>query len=244
VGFLSCAPCSGGTIGRSFVDVLRSSPSVEGRSSCFEAEAVDVGPRALDLFPVSSCFEAEADDVGYRSAVDCSALEWLPRLTEAATGSVRLKKKQSGIFGNVGLMTVLGFFNAKMDRILSGLHLKPNRRKKRFLIFSKPIRRRKKVGFLDKAAEWAVSKAGSGLLSDPSSELGQNMNPDLIEKLGSPSVIPTHKSSPTDRSPAIVQSCSTPEDVLNSALAELSLIPVRPTDEINGSVSEGFCNTL
>jgi hypothetical protein len=70
--------------------------------------------------------------------------------------------------------------------------------------------------------------------------LGQNKNPDSIEKLGSPSVFPTHQSSPSDRSLAIVRSCSTPEDVLNSTPTELSLTPVRPVDEIYGSVGDGL----
>jgi hypothetical protein len=86
---------------------------------------------------------------------------------------------QRGNLGNDGLMRVLGFFERKLDRILSGLFSKPIRRRKRVRAFSKPIRRSNRVSILDKAAGWASvadPEAGLGLLSDSGLELSPNLN--------------------------------------------------------------------
>jgi hypothetical protein len=70
------------------VDALRSSSSVEARAVC--------SSRALDLFPVTSCFESEAVGVGSRSAVDCSALEWVPSSTVVGGWVVEVEEDAEG----------------------------------------------------------------------------------------------------------------------------------------------------
>jgi hypothetical protein len=68
---------------------------------------------------------------------------------------------------------VLGYFAAKLDRILYGLFLKPIRRRKIVRLNPKPIRRRR-GSILDKLLGWAslaVTKAGLGL---PSLDFGSS----------------------------------------------------------------------
>jgi hypothetical protein len=112
-------PPSGFSTGRSFVDVLQSTPGVEAKDSGRKV----LSSTFLDLFPVQSCFEVGS--VGEtRSAVDCAAMEFLPGSQEAAAASLRLKKRK-GVFGISGLLRYLGHVNAKLDRVLDGLGSKP-----------------------------------------------------------------------------------------------------------------------
>ena len=102
------------------------------------------------------------------------------RFTMAAAGSSRLKMKQRGIFGNKGLIKVLGFFVSKLDWILSGLFSKPIRRWKRVSFNPKPIRRRK-GSILDKVLGWAsliVPIAGLGLSGLDSRSVGPDPGSD------------------------------------------------------------------
>lgn len=85
----------------------------------------------LNLFSVSTCFETVSDGDELRSAVDCYALEGLPRTLAAASTSLSSRKKK-GPFGNHGLKRLLGQVQSKLDRVLTGLASKPKRRRKRF----------------------------------------------------------------------------------------------------------------
>jgi hypothetical protein len=113
------APPSGVSSGRSFVDVLRSTPGIEAKDSRRKV----LSSTLLDLFPVQSCFE-----MGFvgetRFAMDCTAMEFLPEPQAAAAASLRLMKRK-GVFGISRLLRYLGHVNAKLDRVLDGLGSKP-----------------------------------------------------------------------------------------------------------------------
>ena len=111
---------------RSFVDVLRSSPSIKARA----ADLTMCYSRFLDLFPVSSCFESEFDGLGLRSAVDCYTVEGLSTPLATAAESVSSRKKK-GKIGISGVLWLLGQIQRKLDWVLDGFDLKPNRRRKR-----------------------------------------------------------------------------------------------------------------
>jgi hypothetical protein len=130
------------------------------------------------------------------------------RFKGAAAGSVRLKKKQRGIFGNVGLMRVLRFLSSKLDRILSGLFSKPIRRRERACFSPKPIRRRKDItlGLVD-------PEAGLGLPGLDSGSFGLDFG--LVDGSGAGLYVPVSGSS----------ACS------HSDLMQISLVSPRVVDE-------------
>jgi hypothetical protein len=103
---------------RSYVQALCAIPAVEERATPL---------RLLDLFPVSTCFESHSVGEGLRVAIDCAVLEggW-PRLVEAA-GSVRAS--ETGV--DEGVKKLLGCLEFKLDRVLSGLPLRPIRRRRK-----------------------------------------------------------------------------------------------------------------
>ena len=131
-GLLMEASSLGVIVGRSFVAAIRSTLGVKVRAIVFKG----CSSRSLDLFLVSSCFELWSDGVGSRFAVDCSAVESMPRYMVAAAGSVSTKKKKKGKFGIFGLLRLLGHFHLKLDRVLVGFALKPIRRRKRFIFWA------------------------------------------------------------------------------------------------------------
>jgi hypothetical protein len=99
---------------RSFMQALCASPAAVER-----ADPV----RLLDTFPVSKSFETQNEGEGLRVAVDCAALEALrPRSREAA-GYVRVPSTGD----EDGVKKLLGLLHLKLDRVLSGLPLRPTR---------------------------------------------------------------------------------------------------------------------
>ena len=161
-GFLMEASSSGVIAERSFVEAIRSTSGVEVRAVVFKG----CSSRSLDLFPVSSCFESRSNGVGLRSAMDCSALDSVPRYMAAAAGSVSMKKK--GKFSIFRLLRPLGQFHLKLDRVLAGFAMKPIRRRKRvrFLGFRKFV-----LGWVSRS----VLEAGSGQNLEPNLELGSDL---------------------------------------------------------------------
>ena len=140
--------------GRSFVDALRSTASVE-----VKAKGSHLSSSYLDLFPMSTYFKTVSDGDGLRSTVDCFAMEGLHTPLAAAVVILSLKKKK-GNSGNQGIKRLLGHFHSEVDWVLVGL-------------FSKPKHRRKRVGIL--------GQVGSGLELESSSVpgLGNILDPGL-----------------------------------------------------------------
>jgi hypothetical protein len=97
---------------RSFVQALCASPAAVERADPM---------RLLDIFPMSKCFEARNEGEGLRVAVDCAALEaFRPRSREAAR-YVRVPSTGD----EDGVKKLLGLLHLKLDRVLSGLPLRP-----------------------------------------------------------------------------------------------------------------------
>ena len=192
--FLTEASSSSVIVGRSFVEAIRSTTSVEARVVVFKG----CSSRSLDLFPVSSRFELGYDGVGLCSAVDCSTLESVPRYMVAVAGSVSTKKKKKGKFGIIGLMRLLGQFRLKLDRVLAGFALKPIRWRKRVRI----------LGFRNFELGWVfgfVLGVGSSQNLDLGFDLGLNPGLDLDPVLNSFSVKPA----------SVMMSRSVPSSVFN-----------------------------
>jgi hypothetical protein len=79
--------------------------------------------RLLDTFPVSKCFESRNDGEGLRVAVDCAAFEAAWPETREAAGCVRVPSSGE----EDGLKKLLRLLHLKLDRVLVGLSLRPNR---------------------------------------------------------------------------------------------------------------------
>jgi hypothetical protein len=111
-----------------------SSPGVDPKRSY--AQALCASPvavkradpvRLLDTFPVSKCFETRNDGEGLRVAVDCAAFEAAWPETREAAGCVRVPSSGE----EDGLKKLLRLLHLKMDRVLVGLSLRPNRWRKK-----------------------------------------------------------------------------------------------------------------
>jgi hypothetical protein len=102
---------------RSFAQALCTSPVAVKRAD----------PVILDTFPVSKCFEARNDGEELRIAVDCAAFEAAWPGTREAAGCVRVPSSGD----EDALKKLIGLLHLKMDRVLVGLSLRPNRWRKK-----------------------------------------------------------------------------------------------------------------
>jgi hypothetical protein len=155
---------------RSYVQALCATPAVEERAAPL---------RDLDLVPVLTQVESRNIGEDLRVAVDCAALEgaW-PCLMEAA-GSAGA----SGLGVEVeGLKKMIGLLDLKLDRVITGLALRPTRwRRKKFRVVGLDYALVRKTGpvILDMGLDRCV---GSGLeqeVMDPGLDPGIDLASDL-----------------------------------------------------------------
>jgi hypothetical protein len=151
---------------RSYVQALCATPVVEERAAPL---------RNLDLFPVLS--RTIGEDL--RVAVDCAALEGVWPCSMEAAGSAGA----SGLGAEVeGLKKMIGLLDLKLDRVITGLALRPTRwRRKKFRVVGLDYALVRKTGpvILDMGLDRCV---GSGLeqeVMDPGLDPGIDLASDL-----------------------------------------------------------------
>jgi hypothetical protein len=151
---------------RSYVQALCATPVVEERAASL---------RNLDLFPVLSQFESRTIGEDLRVAVDCAALEGVWPCSMEAAGSARA----SGLGAEVeGLKKLIGLLDLKLDRVITGLSLRPTRwRRKKFRVVGLDydlVRKTRSV--IDENLDLGLERCvGSGLdqeVLDPGLDLG------------------------------------------------------------------------
>jgi hypothetical protein len=180
---------------RSYVQALCAIPAVEESATPL---------RILDLFPVSTCFESHSVGEGLRVAIDCAALEGgRPSLVEAA-GFVRAS--ETGV--DEGVKKLLGRLEFKLDRILSGLPLRPiRRRRKKCKILGRDSVLEKETGPLGAEGPNPGLDPGLGLVSKPGPDPGCVLIEDLKPALfmGKPGDAPSFAANqePTPPSPKL-----------------------------------------
>ena len=118
-----------------------------------------------------------SDGDGLRFAVDCYALECMPRSLAVAAATSLKSKKMKGIFGNPRTKRLLGHVLFGLDRVLARFASKPKRRRIRAgslgpmaSVFGRHFRFVFEVGSghgVDLGAE-----SGLGLISNPGLDLG------------------------------------------------------------------------
>jgi hypothetical protein len=147
---------------RSYVQALCATPVVEERAAPL---------RNLDLFPVLS--RTIGEDL--RVAVDCAALEGVWPCSMEAAGSAGA----SGLGAEVeGLKKLIGLLDLKLDRVITGLSLRPTRwRRKKFRVVGLDYDLVRKTGsVIDENLDLGLERCvGSGLdqeVLDPGLDLG------------------------------------------------------------------------
>jgi hypothetical protein len=180
---------------RSYVQALCAIPAVEERATSLSI---------LDLFPVSTCFESHSVGEGLRVAIDCAALEGgRPSLVEAA-GFVRAS--ETGV--DEGVKKLLGRLEFKLDRILSGLPLRPiRRRRKKCKILGRDSVLEKETGPVGAEGPNPGLDPDLGLVSNPGPDPGCVLIEDLKPALfmGKPGDAPSFAANqePTPPSPEL-----------------------------------------
>jgi hypothetical protein len=181
VGDSSAKAVSGSSPGvdpkRSYVQALCATPAVEERAAPL---------RFLDLFPVPMHYESRTVGEDLRVAVDCAALEgFRPRSMEAA-GSAGA----SGLGAEVGgVKKLLGLLDLKLDRVITGLSLRPTRWRKKLRVLGLDYALDRETGpVIDENLDLGLDRCvGSGLVPgldpevlDPGSEpTNMGSNPGL-----------------------------------------------------------------
>jgi hypothetical protein len=157
---------------RSYVQALCATPAVEERAAPL---------RDLDLFLVLSQYESRTIGEDLRVAVDCAALEGVRPCSMEAAGA-------SGLGAEVeGLKKTLGLLDLKLDRVITGLSLRPTRwRRKKFKVVGLDYALvRKTRSVIDENLDLGLVRCvGSGLDQevldpglDPGFELASNLKP-------------------------------------------------------------------
>jgi hypothetical protein len=126
VGDSSVKAVSGSSPGvdpkRSYVQALCATPAVEERAAPL---------RFLDLFPVPTHYESRTVGEDLRVAVDCAAMEGFRPSSMEAAGSAGA----SGLGAEVEeVKKLLGLLDFKLDRIITGLSLRPSRWRKKLRV--------------------------------------------------------------------------------------------------------------
>jgi hypothetical protein len=157
------------------VQALCATPAVEERAASL---------RDLDLFPVLSQYESRTIGEDLRVAVDCAALEGVRPCSMEAAGSVGA----SGLGAEVeGLKKMLGLLDLKLDRVITGLSLRPTRwRRKKFRVVGLDYALVRKTGsVIDENLDLGLERCvGSDLYQevldpglDPGFELASDLKP-------------------------------------------------------------------
>jgi hypothetical protein len=167
---------------RSYKQALCTTPAVEERAAPL---------RDLDLLPVLTQVESRNIGEDLRVAVDCAALEGAWPCSMEAAGSAGA----SGLGAEVeGLKKMIGILDLKLDRVITGLALRPTRwRRKKFRVVGLDYASARKTGpvILDMGLDRCV---GSGLEQevmdpglDPGIELASVLKPVSCQEPGAPS---------------------------------------------------------
>jgi hypothetical protein len=158
---------------RSYVQALCVTPVVEEK----------VAPlRDLDLFPVLSQYESRTIGEDLRVAVDCAALEGVRPCSMEAAGSAGVSDLGVEV---EGLKKLLGLLDLKLDRVITGLSLRPTRwRRKKFRVVGLDYAVVRKTGsVIDENLDLGLERCvGSGLdqeVLDPGLDPGFDLASDL-----------------------------------------------------------------
>jgi hypothetical protein len=158
---------------RSYVQALCATPAVEEKAA---------PSRDLDLFPVLSQFESRTIGEDLRVAVDCAALEGARLCSMEAAGSAGASDLGVKV---EGLKKLLGLLDFKLDRVITGLSLRPTRwRRKKFRVVGLDYAVVRKTGsVIDENMDLGLERCvGSGLdqeVLDPGLDPGFDLASDL-----------------------------------------------------------------
>jgi hypothetical protein len=194
------------------VQALCATPAVEERAASL---------RDLDLFPVPTQYESRTIGEDLRVAVDCAALEGVRPCSMEAARSVGA----SGLGAEVeGMKKLLGLLDLKLDRVITGLSLRPTRwRRKKFIVVGLDYALVRETGpVIDENLDLGLDRCvGSDLYQevldpglDPGFELASDLKPMSCPwLLGAPSgcaaiqelspQVPEHLTEPSPISPEL-----------------------------------------